>query len=165
MFDMHTDVSPTGDTLAGGSASTSAAEVASIALLDTLSQGIAAVVDKIGPAVVRVETPQRGRSSGGLGSGVIISPDGLILTNSHVVNGHRDLRLTDSEGRTMEARLLGEDRDTDLALLRATAARQLPAAALGDSKQLRRGHLLIAICNPPVFQFTRASSLVYGLRR
>ena len=99
---------------------TSVREDAAIAVLDTLSQGIAAVVDKIGPAVVRVETPRQGRNSGGLGSGVIISPDGLVLTNSHVVNGHRELRLTDSEGRVMEARLLGEDRDTDLALLRAT---------------------------------------------
>jgi S1-C subfamily serine protease len=76
-------------------------EDAAIALLDSLSQGIAAVVDMIGPAVVRVETPRQGRNSGGLGSGVIISPDGLVLTNSHVVNGHRELRLTDAEGRVM----------------------------------------------------------------
>src|SRR5271170_6102789 len=134
MFDLHTDLSSPEDTLAGPAANGSA-EDASIALLDTLSQGIAAVVDKIGPAVVRVETPQRGRSSGGLGSGVIISPDGLVLTNSHVVNGHREVRLNDSEGRTMEARLIGEDRDTDLALLRAAAVRQLPSATLGDSKR------------------------------
>src|SRR5258708_756333 len=133
MFDMHTDVSPTGDTLAGGATTAASAEDASIALLDTLSQGIAAVVDKIGPAVVRVETPQRGRSSGGLGSGVIISPDGLILTNSHVVNGHRDLRLTDSEGRVMEARLLGEDRDTDLALLRASSGRLIEDVVQTDA--------------------------------
>jgi S1-C subfamily serine protease len=165
MFDIPTDVSSAGDTLAGGPATTASAEDASIALLDTLSQGIAAVVDKIGPAVVRVETPQRGRSSGGLGSGVIISPDGLILTNSHVVNGHRDLRLTDSEGRMMEARLLGEDRDTDLALLRATAARQLPSAALGDSKLLRRGQLVIAIGNPLGFEFTVTSGVISALGR
>src|SRR5271155_1274882 len=123
MFDMHTDVSADGNTLPDDRTMNQSPDDASIALLDTLSQGIAAVVDKIGPAVVRVETPHRGRSSGGLGSGVIISPDGLILTNSHVVNGHRDVRLTDSEGHVMEARLLGEDRDTDLALLRATDAR------------------------------------------
>ena len=165
MFDIHTDVSSADDTLAGGPATAASAEDASIALLDTLSQGIAAVVDKIGPAVVRVETPQRGRSSGGLGSGVIISPDGLILTNSHVVNGHRDLRLTDSEGRIMEARVLGEDRDTDLALLRATAARHLPSAALGDSKLLRRGQLVIAIGNPLGFEFTVTSGVVSALGR
>jgi S1-C subfamily serine protease len=165
MFDISTDVSSADDTLAGGSAAVASAEDASIALLDTLSQGIAAVVDKIGPAVVRVETPQRGRSSGGLGSGVIISPDGLILTNSHVVNGHRDVRLTDSEGRVMDARLLGEDRDTDLALLRATAARQLPSAALGDSKLLRRGQLVIAIGNPLGFEFTVTSGVISALGR
>jgi S1-C subfamily serine protease len=164
MLDIHTDIAAAGDTAAGVTSST-AAEDASIAVLDTLSQGIAAVVDRVGPAVVRVETPRQGRSSGGLGSGVIISPDGFVLTNSHVVNGHRDLRLTDSEGRVMEARLLGEDRDTDLALLRANAARHLPAAALGDSKQLRRGQLVIAIGNPLGFEFTVTSGVVSALGR
>src|SRR5271155_4212836 len=143
MFDMHTDVSADGNTLPDDRTMNQSPDDASIALLDTLSQGISAIVDKIGPAVVRVETPQRGRSSGGLGSGVIISPDGLVLTNSHVVNRHREFRLTDSEGRLMEARLIGEDRDTDLALLRAAAVRQLPSATLGDSKRLRRGQFVI----------------------
>jgi S1-C subfamily serine protease len=98
----------------------------SIELLDRLSRGIAALVDRIGPAVVRVETAPNGRgagtpgAAGGIGSGVVISPDGLVLTNSHVIHGHRDARLADSEGRLMEARLIGEDRDTDLALLRVT---------------------------------------------
>jgi S1-C subfamily serine protease len=165
MLDMHSDLSPTGDSFADDAATPAPTEDASIAMLDSLSQGIAAVVDRIGPAVVRVETPQRGRASGGLGSGVIISPDGLILTNSHVVNGHRDLRLTDSEGRVMEARLLGEDRDTDLALLRASAVRQLPSAALGDSKRLRRGQLVIAIGNPLGFEFTVTSGVVSALGR
>ena len=67
----------------------------------------------------------------------MISSDGLVLTNSHVVDGARELRLTDPEGRSMEARLIGEDPDSDLALLRADAARNLPAATLGDSKKLR----------------------------
>ena len=71
-----------------------------------------------------------------MGSGVVISPDGLVLTNSHVVDGARELRLTDTEGRSMAARLIGEDPDTDLALLRAGAARNLPSATLGDSKRL-----------------------------
>ena len=138
---------------------------AAVAMLDSLSQGIAAIVDKIGPAVVRVETPRRGRNSGGMGSGVIISPDGLVLTNSHVVDANRELRLTDSEGRVMEARLLGEDRDTDLALLRANAVRHLPSAALGDSKRLRRGQLVIAIGNPLGFEFTVTSGVVSALGR
>ncbi len=142
-----------------------ASDAGSIALLDTLSSGIAAVVDRIGPAVVRVETSRAGRPTGGIGSGVVISPDGLVLTNSHVVHGHRDARLADSEGRIMEARLIGEDRDTDLALLRVTAARQLPAAPLGDSKLLRRGQLVIAIGNPLGFEFTVTSGVVSALGR
>ena len=163
MLDLHTETSAT-DALAGGSP-TRGAHTTSIALLDALSEGIAAVVDRIGPAVVRVETAHRGRSAGGLGSGVIISPDGLVLTNSHVVDGRREVRLTDSEGRVMEARLLGDDRDTDLALLRATEARQLPSAALGDSKLLRRGQLVIAIGNPLGFEFTVTSGVVSALGR
>jgi S1-C subfamily serine protease len=133
--------------------------------LDALSQGIADVVDRVGPAVVRVETARNGRNSGGLGSGVIISPDGLVLTNSHVVHGHREAQLTDSEGHVLEARLIGEDRDTDLALLRVTAARQLAWAPLGDSKSLRRGQIVIAIGNPLGFEFTVTSGVVSALGR
>ena len=73
--------------------------------------------------MVRVERAAAG-GRGGVGSGVVLSPDGLVLTNSHVVEGARELRLTDPEGRSMEARLLGEDADTDLALLRAGARAQ-----------------------------------------
>ena len=140
------------------------ADAGPIALLDTLSDGIAAVVDRVGPAVVRVETSGKERS-GGLGSGVVISPDGLVLTNSHVVHGHREARIADSEGRIMAARLIGEDADTDLALLRVTAARQLTSVALGDSKRLRRGQLVIAIGNPLGFEFTVTSGVVSALGR
>jgi S1-C subfamily serine protease len=101
----------------------------------------------------------------GIGSGVVISPDGLVLTNSHVVEGARDLRLSDQEGRTMEARLLGEDPDTDLALLRAGAARNLPAAALGDSKTVRRGQLAVAIGNPLGFESTVTAGVISALGR
>ncbi len=69
-----------------------------------------------------------------MGSGVVISPDGLVLTNSHVVEGARELRLTDTEGRSMAARLIGEDPDTDLALLRAGAARNL---VVGDARRFQ----------------------------
>ena len=140
-------------------------DAGAIALIDALSSGIAAVVDRIGPAVVRVETARGGRPQGGLGSGVVISPDGLVLTNSHVVHGHREARLADSEGLVMDARLIGEDRDTDLALLRVTAARQLASAPLGDSKLLRRGHFVVAIGNPLGFEFTVTSGVVSALGR
>ena len=136
-----------------------------IASLDAVSSGIAALVDRVGPAVVRVETARTGRRSGGIGSGVIISPDGLVLTNSHVIHGHHEARLTDTEGRSLEARLIGEDRDTDLALLRVTSARRLVSALLGDSKQLRRGQFVVAIGNPLGFEFTVTSGVVSALGR
>src|SRR5258706_4360486 len=136
-----------------------------IASLDAVSSGIAALVDRVGPAVVRVERAGTGRRFGGIGSGVIISPDGLVLTSSHVIHGHHEARLTDTEGRSLEARLIGEDRDTDLALLRVTAARRLASAVLGDSKELRRGQLVVAIGNPLGFEFTVTSGVVSALGR
>src|SRR3954469_4422995 len=137
-------------------------------LLDAYSDAVTTVADRVGPAVVRVERPQKGRDgkmSGGMGSGVVISPDGLVLTNSHVVDGARELRLTDSEGRIMQARLIGEDPDTDLALLRAGAARHLPSATLGDSKGLRRGQLAVAIGNPLGFESTVTAGVISALGR
>ncbi len=136
-------------------------------LFDAYSEAVSSVVDTVGPAVVRVDTrsrePQAGR--GGTGSGVIISPDGLTLTNAHVVNGARDIRLSDTEGRTTQARLLGIDPDTDLALLRADDDRSLPFAPLGDSKLLRRGHLAIAIGNPLGFESTVTAGVISALGR
>ena len=134
-------------------------------LLDAYSNAVMAVADRVGPTVVRVERAPSKDSRGGMGSGVIISPDGLVLTNSHVVEGARDLRLTDVEGRTMEARLIGEDPDTDLALLRAGAARHLESATLGDSKGLRRGQLAVAIGNPLGFESTVTAGVISALGR
>ena len=90
------------------------------ALLDAYSEAVAGVVDQVGAAVVRVEPQTDGRPAG-VGSGVIITPDGLVLTNSHVIQGRRDARLSLADGRTVEARVLGDDPDTDLALLRRPA--------------------------------------------
>jgi S1-C subfamily serine protease len=133
---------------------------------DAYSEAVASVVEAVGPAVVRVDRSERDRPGrGGTGSGVVISPDGLVLTNAHVVNGARAIRLTDTEGRTTEARLLGIDPDTDLALLRADAARSLPAAKLGNSKQLRRGQLAIAIGNPLGFESTVTAGVISALGR
>ncbi|MET0866611.1 MAG: trypsin-like peptidase domain-containing protein [Pseudorhodoplanes sp.] len=139
------------------------------AILDAYSHAVIGVADRVGPAVVRVETRKGasadGRPTGGVGSGVILSPDGLVLTNSHVVEGGREFRLTDSEGRVIEARLLGEDPDTDLALLRADSARNLPTATLGDSKSLRRGQLVVAIGNPLGFESTVTAGVISALGR
>ncbi|HVX99927.1 MAG TPA: trypsin-like peptidase domain-containing protein, partial [Pseudorhodoplanes sp.] len=146
----------------GGAASALAADDSS--LLDAYSHAVMAVAEKVGPAVVRVEPVRKGRPAG-VGSGVVISPDGLVLTNSHVVDGAHELRLVDSEGRAIEARPLGEDSDTDLALLRVTSARDLPTARLGDSKSLRRGQLVVAIGNPLGFESTVTAGVISALGR
>jgi S1-C subfamily serine protease len=134
-------------------------------LLDAYSRAVAGVVDEVGPAVVRVETRGRSGRQGGVGSGVIISPDGLVLTNSHVVQGSRDIRLATADGLNLGARLIGEDADTDLALLRATSPQHLPAARLGDSKRLHRGQLVVAIGNPLGFESTVTAGVISALGR
>jgi S1-C subfamily serine protease len=132
---------------------------------DAYSSAVMRVADRVGPAVVRVDTRRKTGRGGGLGSGFIISSDGLILTNSHVVNGAHEISLADSEGRTTSAQLLGEDADTDLALIRANAARHLPIAVIGDSKRLRRGQLVVAIGNPLGFESTVTAGVVSALGR
>lgn len=134
---------------------------------DAYSEAVSSVAEAVGPAVVRVDTRTRAGKpgQGGVGSGVVISPDGLVLTNSHVVDGAREVRLSDTEGRTTEARLLGIDPDTDLALLRADAPRNLAFAPLGDSKQLRRGQIAIAIGNPLGFESTVTAGVISALGR
>ncbi len=104
------------------------APVSDQALLDAYSNAVIGVTERVGPAVVRVETGSKApgaRGRGGLGSGIVISPDGLVLTNSHVVGSSRQIRLRDNEGIVTDARVLGVDPDTDLALLRADGARDL----------------------------------------
>ena len=106
-------------------------------LLDAYSNAVIDVTERVGPAVVRVETGPKVRNArerGGLGSGIVISPDGLVLTNSHVVGAAKEIRLRDIEGFVTDAHVLGVDPDTDLALLRADGARELRYAALGNSK-------------------------------
>jgi S1-C subfamily serine protease len=138
------------------------------ALLDAYSSAVIDVTDRVGPAVVRVETGPKVKSPrerGGLGSGIVISPDGLVLTNSHVVGASKEIRLRDVEGVVTDARVLGVDPDTDLALLRADGARDLRYAALGNSKSLRRGQLVVAIGNPLGFESTVTAGVVSALGR
>jgi S1-C subfamily serine protease len=137
-------------------------------LLDAYSNAVIGVTERVGPAVVRVETGPKVRSvreRGGLGSGIVISPDGLVLTNSHVVGSAREIRLRDTEGFDTDAHVLGVDADTDLALLRADGARDLRHARLGDSKTLRRGQLVVAIGNPLGFESTVTAGVVSALGR
>src|SRR5256714_9148922 len=137
-------------------------------LLDAYSNAVIDVTGRGGPAVVRVETGRKVRSArerGGLGSGIVISPDGLVLTNSHVVGSSKEIRLRDVEGFVTDAHVLGVDPDTDLALLRADGARDLPYASLGNSKGLRRGQLVVAIGNPLGFESTVTAGVVSALGR
>jgi S1-C subfamily serine protease len=132
--------------------------------LDAYSQVVSGVVDRVGPSVVRIDVKRDGRNAGA-GSGVIISPDGLALTNSHVVQGARSVMLTTLEGRELQARVLGDDPDTDLALLRVDEDVMLPVARLGDSSRLKRGQIAIAIGNPLGFDATVTAGVVSALGR
>ncbi|HLH49088.1 MAG TPA: trypsin-like peptidase domain-containing protein [Roseiarcus sp.] len=132
--------------------------------LDAYSRAVSDVVERVGPAVVRVDI-KRGGANAGSGSGVIVSPDGLVLTNSHVVQGARGAEIATLEGRQLHARVLGDDPDTDLALLRIDDGATLPAAKLGDSAKLRRGQIAIAIGNPLGFDASVTAGVVSALGR
>ncbi|RBP11912.1 S1-C subfamily serine protease [Roseiarcus fermentans] len=132
--------------------------------LDAYSRVVTDVVERVGPSVVRIDVRRAGRNAGS-GSGVIVSSDGLALTNSHVVQGARVVSLTTLEGRELQARVLGDDPDTDLALLRVEADVSLPAAKLGDSAKLRRGQIAVAIGNPLGFDATVTAGVISALGR
>jgi len=134
-------------------------------LIDAYSRAVAGVADSVGPAVVRVQSGASARRGGGFGSGVVIAGDGLVLTNSHVVAGARRVRIGLSDGGDKEAEVLGDDPATDLALLRAELPRGAAAATLGDSKLLKRGHLVVAIGNPLGFESTITAGIVSALGR
>ncbi|MCZ6479217.1 MAG: S1C family serine protease [Candidatus Methylomirabilales bacterium] len=137
-------------------------------LLDTYSRAVVGVVEKVGPAVVSIGVKKRARSprfgQEGAGSGVIIAPDGFILTNSHVVEQAENVEVSLTDGCTLSAHIVGSDPATDLAVVRAEAG-SLPAAELGDSSSLRVGQLAIAIGNPLGFQSTVSTGVISALGR
>ena len=136
------------------------------ALLDAYSRAVIDVVDRVGPTVVRLDIHAGDeRRRNGTGSGVIVAPDGLVLTNSHVVGGGTRVSVATVEGRTLAARVVGDDPDTDLALVRLDAPVTLPAATLGNSRLLKRGQLVIAIGNPLGFESTVTTGVVSALGR
>ena len=130
-------------------------------LLDAYSEAVVHTVESVGPTVVRIEGDR------GAGSGVLFTPDGLILTNNHVVAKAARMEVSLTDGRTRRADLVGRDADTDLAVIRIDSGegQSLPWATFGDSRSVRVGQLAVAIGNPYGFHHTVTSGVVSALGR
>ena len=149
---------------AGGAGS---AAVVPLEPLDAYSAAVVGAVERVGPAVVSVYTggaEEAARARGGAGSGVVVTPDGYLLTNEHVVQRVEEARVSFVDGRTVTAVVAGRDPATDLAVLRAQAA-ALPYAQLASAQPLRAGQLVVAVGNPYGFESTVSAGVVSALGR
>jgi S1-C subfamily serine protease len=134
------------------------------ALLDSYSQTVSSVISRAGPAVVHVAIERKGRADG-MGSGLVLASDGLVMTNSHVVSGAGAIRLLMADGQQAQARILGNDPHTDIAVLRADTHLQAPALGFADSGKLTQGQIAIALGNPLGFDQTATAGIVSATGR
>jgi S1-C subfamily serine protease len=174
---MHSDLSPDfvsslDDLSAGRATAATTAPADDSALLDAYSRAVIQAVEKVSPSVVNIEVHQSNNSGRrgepqerhGGGSGFVFTPDGLILTNSHVVHDATRIEVTVADGRKLPARTIGDDPATDLAVIQIDGT-GLVAATLGDSQALRVGQLVMAIGSPYGFQSTVTAGVVSALGR
>src|SRR5262245_7453659 len=133
-------------------------------LLDAYSRAVIGAVEKAGPGVVHIAN-RTSSGRGGTGSGFVVASDGLIFTNSHVVNGAKAIEVSLPDGQRAAARIVGEDPDSDIAVLRTDGHLSAPALIMHDSKTIRPGQLAIAIGNPLGFEQTVTAGVVSATGR